>query len=135
MRGDRFLDSNILIYAIADDPRRTSIAERIMMEGGVVSVQVLNEIANVCSRKLRLPPTEIHHALRTIRAYCEVVPLTEDITTLTLSIMDRYMLSYYDALIIATALSADCSVVLSEDMQHGLRIVTTTIMNPFITTA
>lgn len=135
MRGDRFIDSNILIYALVDDLRRTQIAEQFMMEGGVVSVQVLNEVANVCSRKLHMPPTEIHAALRTIRAYCDVVPLTEHLTTLALSIMERYTLSYYDALIMATALSSDCSVVLTEDMQHGLKIVNTTIMNPFITTA
>jgi predicted nucleic acid-binding protein len=103
-----------------------------MMEGGVVSVQVLSEIANVCSRKLRMPPAEIHHALRTVRAYCTVVPITEELPTLALSIMERYTLSYYDALIMATALSEECSVVLSEDMQHGLRILKTRIVNPFL---
>jgi len=131
MPGSRFLDSNILIYVLADDPRRTPIAEKILIEGGVASVQVLNEISNVCSRKLRMPPTEIHHALKTVRAYCKVVPITEELPTLALSIMERYSLSYYDALIIATALSEECNEVLSEDMHHGLKILNTRIVNPF----
>lgn len=47
-----------------------------------------------------MPPTEIHHALRTVRAYCDVVPLTDDLPTLALSVMERYTLSYYEAQIV-----------------------------------
>jgi predicted nucleic acid-binding protein len=131
MPAARFINSNVLIYALVDDQQRTPIAEKIMIKGGVVSVQVLNEVANICSRKLRMPPTEIHHALRTVRAYCDVVPLTDDLPTLALSVMERYTLSYYDALIVATALSAECTEILSEDMQHGLKVVNARIVNPF----
>ncbi|RPI67377.1 MAG: PIN domain-containing protein [Ignavibacteriae bacterium] len=131
MPAARFIDSNVLIYALVDDQHRTPVAEKIMLEGGVVSVQVLNEVANVCSRKLRMPPTEIHHALRTVRAYCDVVPLTDDLPTLALSVMERYTLSYCDALIVASALSANCTEILSEDMQHGLKVVNARIVNPF----
>ncbi len=131
MPAAKFIDSNVLIYAITEDPRRTPIAEKILMKGGVVSIQVLNEIANVCSRKLHMPPTEIHVALRTVRAYCEVMPLTVELTTLALSIMERYKLSYYDALIVASALSAECNEILSEDMHHGLKIMQTRAVDPF----
>ena len=63
MRGKRFLDTNILIYAIVQDDPRTPVAETLLIEGGVVSVQVLNEFAAVARRKLGMPWKEVTEAL------------------------------------------------------------------------
>ncbi|MHB8886529.1 MAG: PIN domain-containing protein, partial [Methylovirgula sp.] len=57
-----FFDTNVLIYAVSDDPRRAN-ADRILREGGAISVQVLNEFTNVCRKKLRLDWPRIEEAL------------------------------------------------------------------------
>lgn len=131
MPAARFFDSNLLIYVAAFDARRTPIAEKLFMGGGIVSVQVLNEVANVCAKKLHMPPSEIFHALETIRSYCTVVPLTDELPTLALSIMQRYQFSYYDSLIVASALAADCTQLYTEDLQHGQKIGKLRIVDPF----
>jgi len=65
----------------------------------VISVQVLNEFASVASRKFKMPWPDVCEALDTMRAGCEVVPLTVEIHETGLAIAERYGLSFYDSLI------------------------------------
>jgi len=132
MSAEAFLDTNILLYAVARDDPRTGIAEALLAAGGVISVQVLNEFAAVVRRNFGLSWDEIAEALSAIRALCgPVEPVTVEIHEAALRIADRYGYHIYDAAIIATALRARCRILYSEDMQGGQAIEGLTIRNPF----
>jgi len=128
-----FFDTNILIYAVADRDSRTTHAEKLLLGGGVISVQILNEFASVAQRKLRMSWPEVKEALHAIRTLCPtIIPITLAVHDLALSIVDRYSFSIYDALVAAAALKARCSVLYSEDMQDGQVVEgKLTIRNPF----
>lgn len=128
-----FVDANVLLYLASADKRRISAAEDILRQGGTVSVQVLNEIANVARRKMRMGWQETAAFVERFRQLLSVVPLTEDIHVDGLRLAERYRLSVYDAMIVAAALDSGCSVLLSEDMHHGLQIdERLQIQNPFL---
>ena len=97
----------------------------------MVSVQVLNEFAATARRKARLAFTEIRDVLGVVRSTCAVVTLDLETHALGLDVAERYRISVYDGLIIAAALRAGCTVLYSEDLQHGQRIEGLTIRNPF----
>lgn len=127
-----FLDTNVLLYLAGSDPAKADRAETLLEEGGVISVQVLNEIANVARRKMGLDWNEAHALLATFRGLLQVHPLTVDIHDAGLALAERYQLSVYDAMIAASALDAGCSTLWSEDMQHGLVVDgRLQIQNPF----
>lgn len=130
---EQFFDSNILLYLLSADDAKADKAEELISQGGHISVQVLNEFASIATRKLKLTHEEAREVLTPIRAVCRVNPLTEEIHDLGLQISERYKLSIYDALIIASALTAGCKTLFSEDMQDGLIIQNRLqIRNPFV---
>jgi predicted nucleic acid-binding protein len=133
MSGKSFFDTTILIYSISSKEPHAAIAEKLLMEGGYISVQVLNEFAAVARRKLNMSWEEIGDALSAIRALCEPpTPLSIKTHEAALEIATRYGYQIYDALILAAALDADCDTLYSEDMQDGQTIAALTIRNPFL---
>lgn len=114
---------------------RTAQAEALLAAGGVVSVQVLNELAAVARRKLGMSWEAIAEALAAIRVLCpEPVRLTIDTHDAALRIASRYGVHIYDALVVAAALEAECTTLYSADLQTDQVIDgTLTIRNPFIT--
>ncbi|HEX8389019.1 MAG TPA: PIN domain-containing protein [Sphingomonas sp.] len=127
-----FLDSNVLVYAFSSDPK-TEEALRLLELGGIISIQSLNEFANVARRKLRMDWEELRTALRVIRIRCAPpIILDEPLHTQGLDVAERYRLSVYDAMIVAAALVAGCETLYSEDMHAGLVVDgRLTIVNPF----
>lgn len=130
---DAFFDTNLLIYAVTNGERRQARANEALARGGIVSVQVLNEFAAVASRKLGFTWPEVREALASLLALC---PAPLALTTAThdhaLLLAGRYGLNIYDALIVASALEAACTTLLTEDLQHGLVIEgRLTVLNPF----
>lgn len=129
---DLFFDSNVLLYLLSGDAAKADLAEKLIQQGGHVSVQVLNEFASVAIRKLGMTPAEVREVLTPIRTLCVVHPLTEATHDLGLNLAERYQLSLYDALIAAAALIAGCTSLLSEDMQNGLILQKSLrVHNPF----
>jgi predicted nucleic acid-binding protein len=127
-----FLDTNVLVYVASSDDSKADRAEQLIDAGGTISVQVLNELANVARRKMRLSWAETGTLLSTLRALLTVTPLTLDIHLHGLALAERYKLSLYDAMIAAAALAAGCDRLWSEEMQHGLIIENQLrIENPF----
>lgn len=127
-----FFDTTVLIYSIAEGDARAAVAERLLLSGGCISVQVLNEFAAVARRKLTMSWREIGEALAAIRMLCEPpVPLTVQIHDAAISIAAKHGYTIYDSLIVAAALDAACDTLYSEDMQDGQRIAGLTIRNPF----
>jgi predicted nucleic acid-binding protein len=121
MPGD-FFDTNVLLYLASDDARKADRAEAMVQSGGVVSVQVLNEFANVARRKMRLSWSETRTLLATLRSLLTVQPLTAETHDTGLALAERYSFSIYDAMIAATALQAGCGRLWSEDMQDGMKL-------------
>ena len=131
--NDRFADTNVLLYLTSKEIVKARVAERLLGEGLVISVQVMNEFANAGRRKIGLSWAEIHEMLDTISAISTVVPLTLAIHRRGLAIAERYLLATYDAMIVAAALEAGCDTLYSEDMQHGQMIEgRLRIANPFV---
>lgn len=128
-----FLDTNVLLYAALQPDRRSDTARTVLRAGGVVSVQVLNEFANVARRKLGRPWAEIRQALAAIRTLCRPpLPLTAATHEHALTLAGQTGYSFYDALIIASALDAGCDALLTEDMHDGQLIAgRLRIRNPF----
>jgi predicted nucleic acid-binding protein len=127
-----FFDSNILLYLASGNRAKAERSEEIVAAGGVISVQVLNEITNVARRKMQLSWVEIREFLSTIRSLLPAHPLTIEIHESGLALAERYCLSTYDAMIVASAIDAGCDTLWSEDMQHGMAIGRRLqIRNPF----
>lgn len=133
MPDKAFFDTNILIYAIARDDPRSEPAEQLLANGGVVSLQVLNEFVSVTRRKLRMPWGDITAALNAIRVLCpSPVPITLELHEAALKIAQRHGYDIYDALVAAAALEANCTTLYSEDLHDGQVIAKRlTIRNPF----
>jgi predicted nucleic acid-binding protein len=130
----RFFDTNIFVYAVVQDDPRSQQAEDLIAEGGTVSVQVLSEFAAVARRKAKMPWDEVRFAVENIKTLCpEPLPITVDTHADALAIAERYGFRIYDALIVASALEAKCTILYSEDMQDGQVIDgRLTIRNPFL---
>ena len=127
-----FIDTNVLLYLLSPDAAKADQAEAILRAGGLISVQVLDEMANVARRKLAMTWADIDEVLLLIRSLCPAEPLTIETHDGGRLIAERYGLSVYDSMIVAAALLAGCETLYSEDMQDGLLIDRRLrIRNPF----
>ena len=117
-----FFDTNILVYLASGDSAKADRAETIIREGGAISVQVLNELANVARRKMRLSWGDTRSFLSLFRGLLIVQPMTIETHENGLALAERYNLSLYDAMIAASAIEAGCDTLWSEDMQHGMQL-------------
>jgi predicted nucleic acid-binding protein len=127
-----FFDSNVLLYMASADTVKADRAEEIVVAGGAISVQVLNELTNVTRRKMQFSWQETREFLSTLRDLLPVHPLTSEIHGTGLELAERYGLAIYDAMIAASAIHAECQILWSEDMQHGMMLDKgLRILNPF----
>ena len=127
-----FLDSNLLVYAYSVDAR-SGIAQSICEHPHTLSIQSLNEFANVARRKMRHNWDEITENLAAIVDLAEsIVPLSFELHQTGIALAERYKLHVYDCMILAAALEAGCDTLYSEDMHDGMVIEERlTIRNPF----
>jgi predicted nucleic acid-binding protein len=128
-----FFDTNVLIYAVVQDDPRSARAEEILLSGGVLSVQILNEFVSVARRKLAMSWREVNQALDAFRVLCTApLPITVKIHEAALKIAEWHSYNIYDALVVAAALDAGCATLYSEDLQHNQTIAGQLIIkNPF----
>lgn len=128
-----FVDSNVVLYLLSADSAKADRAEQVIGRDVVISVQVLNEVANVARRKLGMSWRETNELLRLLRSLCPVEAVTVATHDLGIRLAQRYGVSVYDAMILASASLAGCGVLYSEDMQHGLLVDRRLrIRNPFL---
>ena len=126
-----FLDTNILIYAQGAGAK-SEVARQMILAGGVISVQVLNEFAAVLRRKFGFEWEVIAEAIADVRTALDPVrPIDVVIHTEAVSLAHTHGFSFHDSLIIASALEAGCDTLLTEDLQSGRRIAGLMIVNPF----
>ena len=127
-----FFDTNVLVYAFLDVGKRERALD-LIASGGTISAQVLNEFTNVARRKRLRDWAEIERAVSVIRArFPDVVPLTADTHSAALGFARDHGLAFHDALVVASAIEAQCDILYSEDMQHGRSIGGLAIVNPFV---
>ncbi len=133
MSGKVFFDTNVLIYGMGTKDPRARRAEQLLSEGGVVSVQVLNEFIDVARRKVRMSWDDVKQALRVIQFFCpNPVPITVGTHEHALIIAERHDIRIYDALILTSALATNCTTLYTEDLQDGQVIdCRLTVRNPF----
>jgi predicted nucleic acid-binding protein len=128
-----FFDTNVLLYLLSEDCQKADRAETIMAQGGVISVQVLNEFASVAFRKLKMAYAEIRDTLSIVRAVCQTQAITIGIHEQGLDVAERFGFSLYDSMIVSAALQAGCTILYSEDMRHGQDIDGQLLVtNPFL---
>jgi len=133
MPAKAFFDTNVLIYAVAQDDPRNTRAEELLASGGVLSVQILNEFASVARRKILMSWSDVTEALNAFRVLCpSPLPVTIEMHEAALRIAERHGYNIYDALVVSAALEAGCTTLYSEDLHDG-QIVDgqLTIRNPF----
>ncbi len=132
MPGGRFFDSNVLIYSISGDKAKTAAAREHLAARGAISVQVLNEVANVARNKMAMTWLEIRETISVFRAGLIVHPLSVATHELGLHLAEQHRFHIYDAMIVAAALEAGCDTLYSEDMHPGLLVDDRLrIVNPF----
>ena len=134
MNDKFFLDTNVIIYAHTDlDLRKQQIAQQLIsLNETIVSTQVLQETANILFKKFQFPWSEIltvlAEASKNNYLYINIFSTIHD----ACRVADRYGFSFYDSLIVATALESGATVLYSEDLQDGQIIdQVLTIKNPF----
>jgi predicted nucleic acid-binding protein len=128
-----FLDTNTLIYLASGDDRKADRVERLLSDGATISVQVLNEVANVARRKLDWSWDDTNAFLSMVRGLVNVQPLTMETHDTGVALSERYGFSVYDGQIVGSALLAECDTLWTEDMQDGLLVANRLrIQNPFV---
>lgn len=139
MSAEDFIDTNVFIYHLdASDPRKQAIAERIIRQaltGGnaCISYQVIQECLNTALWKAQvaLDIAQGRAYLETVLAPLLRVSASVALYRRALEVQASWGFGFYDSLIVAAALTAGCTRLLSEDLQHGQRIETLTIHDPF----
>ncbi len=130
-----FFDTNILVYAQQADEKGDR-ARQLFASGGKLSVQVLNEFTAVSRRKQRRDWREIDEAVADVLTTVDPpLAITLDLHISARVLAEDHLLSFYDALIVASAIEAGCDTLYSEDMQHGRTIGSVAIVNPFVDNA
>lgn len=134
-----FLDTNVFVYTFdATAPAKRARARDLVRDAlagreGCISSQVANEFANLALRKFRVPlsPDECRSYFDAVLEPLCLVAWSPDLLRRALELHGQARLSWYDALIVAAALAADCDTLYSEDLQHGQRFGRLTIKDPF----
>ena len=127
-----FIDTNVILYLFSDDEGKQARARDVLDGEGVISVQVLNEIASVCRRKMGLNWAETVEIIDTLKSVCKVVSLDLALHEKGLELAQNHGFSVYDSMIWAAAIANGCPILFSEDMQHGQEIKGTRLINPFL---
>jgi predicted nucleic acid-binding protein len=134
-----FVDTNVLVYARdASEPDKQPRAEAWMQHlwrtrSGRTSVQVLNEYYVTVTRKLS-PGLDRSSACDDVRDFGAWRPAVVDDSTMTLAwdLEDRFSLSWWDSLVVASAIELGCDTLLTEDLQDGQRFDGLVVKNPFL---
>ena len=135
MRVKAFLDTNIIIYLYSEDDELKRNAARNTLDNNdcVTSIQVMNESSNVWFSKSKWSEEIIKEHLDNIEAVCDdVLPIYRETINTAISLKSRYNFSYFDSLMLASAIESGCKIIFTEDMNDGQLIDgTLKIVNPF----
>ena len=139
MSARYFLDTNIFVYALQPTlPSKTQRAISLISEGldsgnGIVSYQVVQEFFSLAFRRFAKPMSvfEAEEYLNSVFRPLLAIHSSPALFVSALQVYGEHRFSWYDSLIVAAAQQAGCSILYSEDMQHGRRVEGLKIENPF----
>jgi predicted nucleic acid-binding protein len=132
MTDNYFVDSNIWLYGFMESSAKAKIANEIIeAENVMLSTQVINEVCINLIKKAKYSEAEIKQTVHNIYTSYDVALINQEIILYASKIRENNFLSYWDSLIVATAIKNNCTVLYSEDMQHQQVIQNLKIMNPF----
>ena len=137
MSVEDFLDTNVLVYTLDEtDEAKHRRAEQLVRRSieigtGCISYQVVQETLNIATRKLGFSAGDARALLAHVLAPLWTVFPSEELYERGLAMRDRYGFSFYDSMIVASAVESGCIRLYTEDLQHGQRILSLTIENPF----
>lgn len=132
MKDKIFIDSNIFLYAFSDkNMSKQSISAKIVKQNHTISTQVLNEVSNNMIKKLNFSNKEIEKFISSCYIQYNIIDFSKEIFIKASQVRDRYNISYYDSLILSSAINSKCDILYSEDMQHNQKIEDLTVINPF----
>ena len=136
-----FCDSNIWLYRFLIDPdcddseeaKKRDIATNLTaVENLLISTQIINEVCAVLLRKARLSEISIKKVIQEFYEGCIVVGIDYNIIVRASELRTYYNFSFWDSLMVASALSTEANFLYSEDMQDGLVVFNQlTLINPF----
>jgi predicted nucleic acid-binding protein len=133
MTAKFFADTNIVIYAQENDRNKSMRAIAIMKSSPLLSAQVILETINTLTVKFGLPLEDAHDIALSILTMCDVVPITIETILQASSLVERYRLSHWDSTIVAAALLAECEILYTEDLHHGMVFEgKLRVINPFV---
>ena len=136
MNDKNFFDTNVIVYLYSEDEKRKkNISQKIVNTCALptISSQVVNELISVLSKKFKLDWGEIEQVLNEITNSFSIELVRMFDIQIACEIAKRYKYSYFDSLMLASALSCDASIIYSEDMQHSQIIENKLkIINPFL---
>ena len=129
-----FIDTNIVVYYYTStEPEKKRRAASLLLHfQSKISTQVLSELANVLSKKYSFSWQQIASVYKELTNLFDIVLIKPESVRKAIEISEQYRYSYYDSLILASALEAECSILYSEDFQHGQIIEGMKIINPFV---
>ena len=123
-----FIDTNVLIYGYSEDEpdKRQRAIDCVGSGEAWISTQVLNETINVLKRKFSLSYSQIRDAVQELSEGFPIVLVSVNTIEMALNLAERYQYSYFDSLILASALEAGCQILYSEDLQPTFRTLSVT---------
>ena len=131
-----FIDSNIWIYALIKQQsvEKSEVAHRLITQSKiVVSTQVINEVCFNLLKKTHISESVLQNLIRSFYKKYSVVSLDQNILLESSTLRENYRLSFWDSLIVASALKTQVKWLYSEDLQHGLTVAhQLSIVNPFL---
>ena len=122
MSGKVFLDTNVLIYFYSENEKtkRTTACKALNDNDCVTSTQTLSEASNVWFNKFKWDSNKIKDHIDNIESVCDDIAVVKKSTIdKALNLKNKYNYSYYDSLILATALESGCSEIFTEDLHDG----------------
>jgi predicted nucleic acid-binding protein len=130
-----FLDTNVWLYAfvVTQDPAKSDIAKGIIQSNEIiVSVQVINELSINLIKKAQFDEERIQRLIASFYVRQQVIEVGKEVLLTASDLRARYRFSFWDSLIVASALIGGSSIVYSEDMDDGLLVDDRLrIVNPF----
>jgi predicted nucleic acid-binding protein len=130
-----FVDTNIWLYAFVEsgEPAKSARARALLHRTDIaISSQVVNEVCVNLIKKARFPEPDVRKLVTTFHRRYRVVAVDMTVQLEASMLRETHSLSFWDSLIIASALAADADVLYSEDMQHGLEVAGMRIINPLV---
>ena|SRR5258707_6308085 len=139
MSAKFFLDTNIFVYCFDEDASRKNqraqqlVEEALETRAGVISYQVVQEFLNAALRRFETPMTfsEAEQYLSSVLRPLLAIHSSAALYSHALQIAGQHQFAWYDSLIVASAMQAECAVLYTEDLQHGRRLGSLQIVNPF----